>query len=229
MGGGGVLRFEVPRVAMDVHSTVGIGGERGEIVSRMTLAVAAVGIALSAGCGAEQSAPQQDLAVTSAPVDRTGRIHVGPSPRPPSTLEPAPVTGVPSADGVAPTVAVDDVRIESDPVSGIDRVVYSFTGSGVPFWRVGYVAEAVPHGGGAPLSVAGRAIVQVDIMGTAPALHSATPLPGPEGSRVAQLHLLSDRREAGGTTQSFIGVRAGTVPFEVVTVDDPPRIVVEFR
>lgn len=201
----------------------------GGIVSRVKLATVVAGVVILVGCGAEQSALQQDRPHTAAPADRTGRIQVGPTTSPPSTLELAPGADMPSADGIAPTVVVDDVRIESDPASGIDRIVYSFTGSGMPFWKVGYVAEAVPHGGGAPLSVAGRAIVQVDIMGTGPALHSATPLPGPEGSRVAQLHLLSDRRESGGTTQSFIGIRAGEAPFEVVTVEDPPRIVVEFR
>ncbi|MGO4201664.1 hypothetical protein AB4Z09_07850 [Rhodococcus sp. TAF43] len=199
------------------------------------------GAIMLAGCGADSGSPQSDSLpappATSTPADRTGRIQFGATPLPPATLEPpvpaVPATDVPSPDGGGPTAAVDDVRIEIDADTGIERVVYLFDGSGVPFWKAGYVAEAVPYGGGPTLPVTGRAIMQVDIMGTAlPARRlydTATPLVGPDRSRVTQLFLLPDTRDVNGTTQSFIGLRAEPAQFEIVTVEDPPQLIIEFR
>lgn len=201
-------------------------------MSRVSSVVGVVGVLVLAGCGVDRTEPQTDPPVASVVADRTGRMHLGPTPPPPATLELAPATDIPSA-GAAPAASIDDVRIDSDMTTGAERVVYSFTGSGVPFWKVGYVAEAVPHSGGPPLQLLGRSIMQVDIMDTAPpARHlyvDATPLAGPEGSRVAQLYLLPDVRGNGGVTQSFIGFRGDRAPFEVVAVDDPPQLVIEFR
>uniref|UniRef100_UPI001E5263F8 AMIN-like domain-containing (lipo)protein n=1 Tax=Prescottella defluvii TaxID=1323361 RepID=UPI001E5263F8 len=135
--------------------------------------------------------------------------------------------------GAVSTAAVDDVRVEIDADTGAERVVYVFAGSGIPFWKAGYVAEAVPYRGGPTLPVPGRAIMQVDIMGTAPpARHpsdAAVPVVTPDGSRVTQLFVLPDVRDANGITQSFIGLRPGPVPFEVVTVEEPPQLIIEFR
>lgn len=195
---------------------------------------AIVSVVLTGGCSADPSAPHAGGPATSTQADRTGRIQIGdPPPLSRPTLEVVPGSDAPSADESKPPAAVSDVRIEADPGTGVDRVVYSFTGEGVPFWKVGYVAEAVPHRGDPPLSVSGRTIMQVDVMDTAlPARHLygvATPMPGPEDSRVAQLHLLADTRETNGITQSFIGIRTDPAPFEVVTVDDPPQLIIELR
>ncbi|MFM1723078.1 hypothetical protein ABEU20_001639 [Rhodococcus sp. PAM 2766] len=189
-------------------------------------------LVLAAGCGVDRASPPSDRSFVSTPADRTGRIDVGSIAPPRSTLELVPDGDVLSMIGVVSTASVKDVRIDSDVEAGTDRVVYSFTGSGVPFWKVGYVAEAVPHRGGSPVPLPGRSIVQVDMMDTAPpARHlyaTATPLAGPEGSRVAQLYLLPDVREGGGITQSFIGFREDPAPFEVNVLDDPPQLVIEF-
>lgn len=191
-----------------------------------------------AGCSGEPSAPQSESGpvapATSTPADRTGRMQIGPTPPPPSTLSaPVPGTESPPPDVAAPTIAVEDVRIEVDADAGTERVVYRFTGTGVPFWKAGYVAEAVPHRGGPSLVLAGQAIMQIDIMDTAtPARNlysAATPLAGPEGARVTQLYLLPDTREVNGITQSFVGLRAGPRPFDVVTVEDPPQLIIEIR
>lgn len=195
---------------------------------------AIVCVTIAGACSTDPAAPQSDRPATSTPADRTGRIQIGDPPTlPPPTVALVPGTDVPSADASQPSAAISDVRIESDPVSGVDRVVYSFTGEGIPFWKVGYVAEAVPHRGGPTLSVSGRTIMQVDVMDTSlPARHlygDATPMTGPQDSRVAQLYLLPDTRDGNGITQSFIGIRSGPAPFEVVTVDDPPQLIVEFR
>lgn len=204
-----------------------------------TMKSVVIGVVASAivlvGCSSEPSAPQSDSSplapATSTPADRTGRMQVGPAP---STALRAPVTDLPPPpDATAPTIAVDDVRIEVDADTGTTRVVYRFTGTGVPFWRAGYVAEAVPYRGGPSLVLAGQAIMQVDIMDTAtPAQHlysAATPLAGPEGAHVAQLFLLPDARVANGVTQSFLGIRTGPRPFEILTVEEPPQLVIEIR
>lgn len=190
-------------------------------------------LALATGCGADRATLPSNPSFVSTPADRTGRIDVGSVAPPRSTLELVPDGGVLSTIGPASTASVRDVRIESDVEAGADRVVYSFTGSGVPFWKVGYVAEAVPHRGGSPLTIPGRSLVQVDMMDSAPpARHlsaAAAPLAGPEGSRVAQLYLLPDIRETGGITQSFIGFRDDPALFDVTVLDAPPRLVIEFR
>ncbi|MDH6676778.1 hypothetical protein M2284_000976 [Rhodococcus sp. LBL1] len=200
--------------------------------------VAASSVIVVAGCGVDTSAPQSDSRTIAravpTPADVTGRMQVGPTPPPPSTLRPVPADELAPFDGVvAPTIAVDDVRIEVDADTGAARVVYRFTGAGVPFWKVGYVAEAVPHGGGPSLVVAGQTIMQIDIMGTAKSARdlysAATPLAGPEGSRVVQLFLLPDTRDTNGVTQSFVGLRGGPRPFEVAAVEDPPQLIVEIR
>ncbi|WP_146176530.1 AMIN-like domain-containing (lipo)protein [Rhodococcus sp. OK519] len=181
-------------------------------------------VAALPGCAAGQEALQSGSVTESIPADRTGRVHFGPTPPPSST-------DLVSAPGTISTAAVDDVRVEVDPQTGIERVVYRFAGAGIPFWKVGYVAEAHPYRGGPQLSVAGRSILQVDIMDTAlPARHlygEPTPLVGPEGARVTQLYLLPDARDTNGITQSFIGIGDDHVAFEVVAVDDPPRLIVE--
>ncbi len=193
------------------------------------------GVLAAAGCGNEPSLQPDSVPVapaTSMPADRTGRMQIGPTPPPPSTLS-APATDLPPREVYTPTIAVDDVRIEVDADTGIERVVYLFAGEGIPFFRAGYVAEAVPHRGGPSLAVTGQAIMQVDIMGTATPARNlffvAPPLAGPEGARVTQLYLLPNTRDVNGITQSFIGLRSGPRPFEVVTVEDPPQLIIEVR
>jgi len=187
-----------------------------------------------AGCGGESTTPQSDspsgATASPIPADSTGRMQIGPL-TPPSFTVSVPVTGLPPHDEYTPTIAVDDVRIEADADTATDRIVYRFTGTGVPFWKVGYVAEAIPYRGGPSLGVTGQAIMQIDIMGTAtPNLSSAAaPLAGPEGSRVTHLFLLPDARDVDGTTQSFVGLRTGPRPFEVVAVEDPPQLIIEIR
>ncbi|WP_430334762.1 AMIN-like domain-containing (lipo)protein [Rhodococcus sp. ACT016] len=202
----------------------------------MKLVIVGVASVLAlAGCSGDSSLPQTDSTsgapATSTPADRTGRMQIGPTPPSPRTL--APVTELPPPDEVEPRVAVDDVRIEVDADTGAERVTFLLTGTGLPFWRAGYVAEAVPYGGGPTILLSGQSILQVDIMGTAqPAgnLYSAAaPMAGPDDSRLTQLFLVPDSREVGGITQAFIGLRGGPAPFEVVTVEDPAQLVLEFR
>ncbi|MFM1729968.1 hypothetical protein ABI214_14765 [Prescottella soli] len=204
----------------------------------VVIGVVAASVVVLTGCGNDTFAPQSDSPIVAravpTPADRTGRMQIGPTPPPPSTLRPVPADELPPLDGDAPTIAIDDVRIEVDARTGTARVVYRFTGAaGVPFWKAGYVAEAVPYGGGPSLVVAGQAIMQIDIMGTATPTRdvysAATPLAGPEGSGVTQLFLLPGTQEANGVTQSFVGLRGGPRPFEVVAVEDPPQLVVEIR
>lgn len=59
----------------------------------------------------------------------------------------------------SPPAILRDVRAASQ--QGFDRVVFEFEGSAVPGYRVGYVDSAVQCGSGAPVEVAGAALLQV--------------------------------------------------------------------
>ncbi|MGW5072527.1 AMIN-like domain-containing (lipo)protein [Rhodococcus sp. NPDC004095] len=182
------------------------------------------------GCGAD-TAPRSDNPgwVSPAPVEQSGHLRVGSAPESPPTVV-VPTSGPDAADPGpwVSTAAVAEVTVEGN------RVVLRFAGDGTLFWKVGYVAEAVPHGGGAPIPVSGRAILQVDIMGTAaapppgaPVHDRRNPLPGPPGSVVTELFLLPGRGVGtDAVTQSFIGLSTAPGPFAVTTVEDPPGVVV---
>lgn len=126
--------------------------------TRLALAVTATSLVL-AGCsaGADEPAPSPAVSVdtptssapettTSDEVPRDAREKVSPA-----------------GEGAKLTV----VDIRTGRHEGFDRVVYELGGEGTPGWRVGYVDEALQQGSGNEVPVAGDAVLQVLIDGSA--------------------------------------------------------------
>lgn len=147
-----------------------------------------------------------------------------------AAAEPAPTD---SSDKTAAAVAeskltVTDVRIGSH--ENFDRVVYEMGGTGTPGWRVKYVDAAVQEGSGKPMEIAGGAIIQVLIDGSAYPFDSGVeqysgpnPVPGIAGGVVTEVNGSSVFE---GVTQSFIGVTEKQ-PFSVTLLTNPTRVVVD--
>ncbi|MBC7303423.1 MAG: hypothetical protein H5T78_21045 [Nocardia sp.] len=126
-------------------------------------------------------------------------------------------------------LTVSDIRIGRQP--GFDRVVYALGGTGAPGWQVSYTDSAVQDGSGKPVDVAGRAILEVRILGSAYPFDSPVPpFAGPDpvtDPNVPAITGVYKRLVYEGVTQSFIGIDADQPPFAVTTLTDPPRLVVD--
>jgi hypothetical protein len=130
----------------------------------------------------------------------------------------------PSADAM---LTVTDVRVATH--EEYDRVVFDLEGTGTPGWRVEYVEEALEPGRGDAVDVAGDAVLQVGITGTAMPMDSGVeeyggdPVAGP-GEPVDEVVY---RFVFEGTTTAFVGVDGEPRPFRVLTLSDPTRLVVD--
>ncbi|WKD57486.1 hypothetical protein CAPI_04640 [Corynebacterium capitovis DSM 44611] len=125
-------------------------------------------------------------------------------------------------------LALQDIRTGSH--EGFDRVVFEFSGTGVPGFIAGYTAEPRQQASGYPLDVAGSAYLQVMVQGTPMGMTSATTAldtPGrldvaPAGSIVG----LSSGGTFEADTQFVIGLDAQR-PFRAYTLENPTRVVVD--
>ncbi|MFI9508943.1 hypothetical protein [Nocardia sp. NPDC052566] len=183
--------------------------------NRMVLTIAAVA-ALLAGCGDGGSGPDTSAAKTSAPSDAPGTR--------PSDAQLK--QGAPSKDAA---LTVTDIRIGHHP--GFDRVVYELGGVGAPGWRVQYADRAIQDGSGKQIDVAGRSILEVQILGSAyPFDSNVTPYAGPDPAvNPAAPGITGVYRTLvfEGTTQSFIGVNADKPAFSVTALTQPTRLVID--
>jgi hypothetical protein len=128
-------------------------------------------------------------------------------------------------------------RVSLGRHEGFDRVVFQFR-DGVPGYRVEYVEPPIKEdGSGAPVKVAGRAYAFVRME---PA--SGFDLTVPEGELVYTGPRRLSGADAGtsviqevvrtGDFEAVLGWVVGLsdrVDFRVDTLDDPPRLVVDFR
>ena len=114
--------------------------------------------------------------------------------------------------------------------TGYDRVVWEFTGTGTPTFRVHYVDVPTGDGSGEPVAVSGDAFIEVLISSVSipeagvarPADPSAASL---AGTVVAQSNAIFGGFEGYG--QTFIGVRDRQRPFKVSVLTGPTRLVVD--
>ncbi len=195
-------------------------------MSRLPAAALVMAAVLTGGCtGGPASTPAPSAAASSAP-------PVAPSAPPggPRALEPVELP----AEGLEGTALLLDLRLGHDP--GTDRVVFEFEGGGTPAVGVEYAdPESLVDASGAVTPVAGGAVLRVALQ---PA--SGVDLSGAELREVytgpARL-----QGESAGTTavrevarvEDFeavlvwaVGV-AEEVPFRVLRLADPARVVVE--
>jgi hypothetical protein len=182
------------------------------------------------------------LAITAAALVLAGCTANGdPVPESAASIETQATT--PDAPATLPTDAADKVSSAGDGAKltvtdirtgqhdGFDRVVYELAGEGIPGWRVGYVDSAIQDGSGNEIPVAGGAVIQVLIDGSAyPFDIGVEPYSGPNpvlGSPGGSVVEVNGSGVFEGVTQSFIGVADPDTPFSVSSLTDPTRLVID--
>lgn len=145
---------------------------------------------------------------------------------------PFPANAAPDTEQAAPgtLVTVADIRLGRH--DGFDRVVFQAEGDGSPGWDVRYVDQASSQGSGAPIAVAGNAILQVTLTGMGiPADTGVTEWSGPDPLKSGDTRVVTEVRwdhTFEGTSVAFVGT-SGKVPFRVYSLSGPPRVVLEVR
>lgn len=164
---------------------------------------------------------------SDATMTPTGNNAAPPPGSPPFNADTRPDTG--EAAGPGPTsVAEVDVAAHQ----GFDRVVFRIVGDGVAGWDVRYVDAARSQGSGAPVEVAGAAVLQVSLTNIAyPHDFDGTSYVGP--GRI-QAHATAAVREiVNGTIYEgqhvfFVGT-VGELPFRVFRLEGPQRMVLDIQ
>ncbi|MFF3222530.1 hypothetical protein ACFYV7_07020 [Nocardia suismassiliense] len=186
--------------------------------NRMVLTIVAV-TTLLAGCGDDAGT----TANTATPsTSTTGTLAEAPT----APRDITPKRGTASGDA---GLTVTGIRIGHQP--GFDRVVYDLGGTGTPGWIVQYTDRAVQDGSGKPIEVAGKSILEVQILGSAYPFDSAeTPYAGPDPATEPSAPGIAGVYRTTvfeGTTQSFIGVNGDRPGFAVTTLTNPTRLVID--
>lgn len=171
---------------------------------------------------------------TTAPSSPTESAPPQPSPsQPDPTPAQTPFPGSPattSSDGAGPAdLVLIDVRVGQH--LGYDRLVLEFTGSGTPGWNVGYVDEAIADGSGQTISVEGEAILNVVATNTTYPPTADDYYPGPQQFE-PESQDIEDIYVAGvfeGQTRVVAGIDDGPTPFQVFTLTDPARLVIDLQ
>ncbi len=203
----------------------------------------AVGVSLLAGCaqrgtgtrpaaseGTTTSSPAPSASSSTAAGATTAASTVEEASAPSSNAAPFPAntdpdTGEASADA---RVTVSDVRVGRQ--DGFDRVVFEVAGTGTPGWRVEYVDSASAQGSGAPVDVAGDAVLQVTLTGAGyPYDTGVEEFPTRTPVRAAGTRSVTEVVFGGtfeGTSEAFVGT-TGRTPFRAYALSNPARVVVE--
>ncbi|MFZ2530732.1 MAG: hypothetical protein WAX14_24295 [Rhodococcus sp. (in: high G+C Gram-positive bacteria)] len=188
---------------------------------RIAVAAIAAAAALTvAGCADAQS-PAPPASAGTIPTTATGPAE--------SANLPVDATDKSAQPEPGSTLTVTDIR--TGVHDGFDRVVYELGGTGAPGWRVGYVDRAVQDGSGNDVPVAGGAILQVLIDGSAYPFDSGVdPYAGPQPVLAAPGGSVVEVNGAGvfeGVTQSFIGIAEPGTAFSVYSLTGPTRLVID--
>ena len=185
--------------------------------TRIALAVTAAALVL-AGCSTSTGEPTPSPAVSVDTPTSQAAENV-----------PADATDKISPAGADAKLTVSDIRTGRH--DDFDRVVYELGGEGTPGWRVGYVDSAIQDGSGNEIALAGGAVLQVLIDGSAYPFDSGVeqysgpdPVLAEPGGSVVEVN---GSGVFEGVTQSFIGVSEPGTPFAVYSLTDPTRVVVD--
>lgn len=188
---------------------------------------------LITGCGMDSEVPEPAIATAdlkSAPATTSAREATSPEESTPKLAATPAHSAIPSAyappEG-APELTLEDVRVGSHET--YDRVVFEFSGTGLPGYRVQYTEEALQQASGHALAVTGNDILEVLVEGTPmgslpnnPSLVSVGPYQLATGNVAGVTN--------GGTfenqSQFFIGLDQQR-PFEVTVMDNPTRLVID--
>jgi hypothetical protein len=206
-------------------------------------AAAAAAVLLAACSGGPDDDPTPGQTQTTAAPEPTDSSE----PTPSSTETAAPSPGPDEPDGSEPafTDSLDaqtaepegepdlvlvDVRVGEHP--GFDRVVLEFAGTGTPGYRVHYVDEVVEQGRGDVIDLEGEAYLSIDASGTTYPMEGEEHWDGPrqfepEDSDVVEEVYVDGTFE--GLTVVVAGIDDRAVPFRVLTLTEPSRLVVDIR
>lgn len=129
-----------------------------------------------------------------------------------------------------PDLVLTDVRVGEHP--GFDRVVLEFSGTGTPGYDVSYVDEVIEQGRGDRVDLDGDAYLSIAASGTTYPMEGDEQWDGPrqfepEDSDVVQEVYVDGTFE--GLTVVVAGIDDRAVPFRVLTLTEPARLVVDVR
>ena len=124
------------------------------------------------------------------------------------------------------------VAVRTGEHAGFDRVVVDSTGEGTPGWRVSWVEEPIDDPRGQVVPLDGDAYAEVVITGLPYPEEAEYDEVLPSGTTDADdLEVVEQVHVSGifeGQLQMLIGLDQ-EVPFRVITLDDPVRLVLDFR
>lgn len=145
----------------------------------------------------------------------------------PVAAGPATADAVPAAASAAEVPTLVDIRASHH--RGFDRVVLEFDG-GLPSSReVRYVDRLVADGSGLPVRVAGQAILRV-VLSPARAHDDAGGATVPRRTAFELPNVMTTVRAGDFEAVTTYGIGlAKRTPFEVFTLDDPSRLVIDVR
>ncbi|MGJ9372841.1 AMIN-like domain-containing (lipo)protein [Nesterenkonia sp. CF4.4] len=124
------------------------------------------------------------------------------------------------------------VDIRSGVHEGFERVVFEFSGDGVPSWRGEYTDSAAELGRGEPIEVAGDHILEINVNGPswAPGEESSEALPAQEyyeRDRGGVFEEIFIQGPFEAHSQYLIGLDQ-ELPFQMQLLEEPTRLVVDF-
>ena len=143
-------------------------------------------------------------------------------------VAPSLVSAVGVADAAPPTTpTLVDVRASHHP--GFDRIVFEFDGGLPASHGVRYVDRLVADGSGLPVRVAGRAILRV-VLDPAQAHDDGGRPTVPRRTAYARPNVMTTVRAGDFEAVTTYGIGlAKRTPFEVTTLEDPSRLVIDVR
>lgn len=127
-------------------------------------------------------------------------------------------------------LGIKDVRIGSH--DGFDRIVFEFTGEGVPGYWVRYEDMPTQQGSGRPISVAGAHKLAIDVRGTGYPFdfnmddYPSGPVRPDDTTAIAEV-IGSGTFE--GSSQYVVGIDGERRPFKVFQVNNPTRLIIDIR
>ena len=188
--------------------------------------------ALLTACGAGSEVTESSITTTTSPntVAETTTSATSPSESTVSAAAAPAHSAVLSAyaptEGAA-TLTLEDVRVGSHET--YDRVVFEFSGSGLPGYRIEYSDQALQQASGHELPVAGDAILEVLVEGTPmdrlPSNSELVPA-GPYQLATGNIAGITNGGTFENQSQFFIGLDQQR-PFEVTVMDNPTRLVID--
>lgn len=192
------------------------------MATRTALAALLLTAALATGCDA--------AAEPAAPSPAPSPAQSSADPAPP-TAEPAPtatVTGTPAGTEASGTALLTDVRLAHQ--EGFDRVTFEFSGA-LPRYEVRYTdGPVLASGSGEEVEVGGEAVLMVRMepasgfdMAAATPSYGGPPRLTSDTTNIVEVVRTGDFE---AVLEWAVGVRTSS-SYEVTTLADPPRVVVD--